>query len=332
MLRPQAWDRTRFLLERHGLRRLQDAPRLALPDRPDTEIYDRRRTVRRFAADTVERAALDRVLAAAGDTLNVRVVARHTVSTRAPRCSRPVDTMPDDGTARIAAAAAFLLVLDAPPEMSPRAARLEAGAVGQRLMQAAQAVDLGLCPIGVLLLDGKRVLHAFAGGVPATETAGFDLAGMLREQCGALLPAWMVPRHIHFLSSLPLSANGKVDRAALHPLVEQPATTGDTSDALTGKVAALAADVLGQPVQPRQNLFDCGATSLHIVRLQRRLAEQLGSRLSVVDLFRLPTVAALAAAMAGAETNAIDAGLARAARRRQMWPPSRASSETGAPP
>ena len=108
----------------------------------------------------------------------------------------------------------------------------------------------------------------------------------------------MVPRHIHFLPSLPLSANGKVDRGALRPLAEVPVTTsGDADDAMVARVGALATEILGQPVQPRQNLFDCGATSLHIVRLQRRLADQLGSPLTVVDLFRLPTVADLAAAI-----------------------------------
>jgi aryl carrier-like protein len=130
----------------------------------------------------------------------------------------------------------------------------------------------------------------------------------------------MVPRHVHFLPSLPLSANGKVDRSALRPLVEAPVTTSDgADDAMVAKVGALAAEILGQPVQPRQNLFDCGATSLHIVRLQRRLADQLGSPLAVVDLFRLPTVADLAAAIAGnQQADAVEAGLARAARRREM--------------
>jgi aryl carrier-like protein len=129
----------------------------------------------------------------------------------------------------------------------------------------------------------------------------------------------MVPRHIHFLPSLPLSANGKVDRGALRPLVEAPVMAGASDDAMVAKVGALAAEILGQPVQPRQNLFDCGATSLHIVRLQRKLADQLGSPLAVVDLFRLPTVADLAAAISGSQqTDAVEAGLARAARRREM--------------
>jgi amino acid adenylation domain-containing protein len=316
VLRPEAWDRARFLLERHGLRRIADAPRVLLSGRPEAEAYDSRRSVRRFTPEVVDRSDLDRLLSAA-HPLVTRVLARRVDGWTEPTFERYV--VPDTATARIAATAAFLIVLDAPASMSDRTALLEGGAAGQRLMLAAQQSGFGLCPIGVLTIDGQRVLHAFAGGRPATETAGFDVAGSLREHCAAQLPAYMVPRHVHFLPSLPLSANGKVDRGALRPLVEAPVTAGGSDDAMVAKVGALAAEILGRPVQPRQNLFDCGATSLHIVRLQRKLADQIGSPLAVVDLFRLPTVADLAAAISGSQqTDAVEAGLARAARRREM--------------
>ncbi|MBN8929496.1 MAG: hypothetical protein BGO51_00040 [Rhodospirillales bacterium 69-11] len=342
--RREAWDRVRFLLERPGLRRLPGAPRLALPHRPEAATYDDRRSVRRFRADAVPLDALASVLAvaAAGRSasaapapgpLSVRVVARRveglapglwqhalatsldTPATLTRRGDAPACDIPDRGTARIAEAAAFLLLLDA-PAVTPDALRA-AGAAGQRMMRAAQAAGLGLCPIGVLRIEGARVLHAFAGGLPAAETAGFDLAGALREHCAAVLPAWMVPRHVHLRDALPLSANGKVDRTALRPDLQEAAAAAP--DALAARVGVLVAEVIGQPVHPQQNLFDCGATSLHIVRLQRRLSEDLGSRLAVVDLFRLTTVAAIAGAIAG-ETgpDAVDSGLARAARRRQM--------------
>jgi pyochelin synthetase len=127
----------------------------------------------------------------------------------------------------------------------------------------------------------------------------------------------MVPRHVHLRDAMPLSVNGKVDRTALRPL--DVAAPLQADGALTERIRVLVAEVIQQPVHPRQNLFDCGATSLHIVRLQRLLAEQLGSKLAVVDLFRLPSVAALAAAIAGGnEPDAVEAGLARAARRREL--------------
>jgi pyochelin synthetase len=327
--RPEAWDRARFLLERHGLRQTGDAPRYALTARPEADSYDLRRSVRRFTPAPAGLADLATVLRAVDPGLTAHVVAFRVDGLPAglwiwePAAMGlcqvgpiPSWSVPDDGTARVAAQGAFLLMLTANGPVSPRAF-LAAGESGQRMMVAAQAAGLGLCPIGVLHLPGISVLHAFAGGAPAVEVAGFDLAGALREHCAAQLPAWMVPRQVHLTDALPLSANGKIDRAALRPPGEVEA--GPVDGALAGTVAALVADIIGQTVHPQQNLFDCGATSLHIVRLQRLLAERLGSRLTVVDLFRLPSVAALSAAIAGeAGPDAVDAGLARAARRRQM--------------
>ena len=73
--RQEAWDRARFLLERHGLRRLPQAPRHTLAGRPDAAAYGQRRTVRRFAPAAVALAALGAVLAAVGPDLVAHVVA-----------------------------------------------------------------------------------------------------------------------------------------------------------------------------------------------------------------------------------------------------------------
>jgi acyl-CoA synthetase (AMP-forming)/AMP-acid ligase II len=327
--RSEAWDRTRFLLERRGLRRVPDAPSIPLGERPEGAQYGRR-SVRRFAPEVVGLDALAAVLGVIGEHHQARV-ATFRVNGLTPglweyeaaqrQLRRTGDAcweIPDAATARLAADAAFLIMLHAPPGGSRRAALLTAGAAGQRLMTAALAAGLGLCPIGVLHLGGVPVLHSLAGGVPASEAAGYDLAGALREHCAALLPAWMVPRRIHFLESLPLGANGKLDRGALQRLGDEPAAAAPHSRQLHDAVGALVAEVIEAPVYPNANLFDSGATSLHIVRLQRLLAERVGSRLGVVDLFRLPTVAAIATALAGdQDADPVEAGLARAARRRQ---------------
>ena len=328
----QTWVRTLFLLERHGLRRLPGVPRTVLAHRPDAAAYDGRRSIRRFAPAPVPLAALADALAAIGSGLEVRVAATRVAGLaegawRYDAAAHQLHLMagtpyagdiPDRVTARIAAEAAFMVDLDRPPGMSARGALLAAGAAGQRLMLAAQAAGLGLCPIGVRLVAGKPVLHSYAGGMPASEAAGFDLVGVLREHCGAVLPAWMAPRHIHLIEALPLSANGKLDRAALRPPEAPASDSGATSTGMLDRIGAVVAEVIGQALHPQQNLFDCGATSLHMVRLQRRLAEQFDSRLGVVDLFRLPSVAALAGALAGdTAADPVEAGLDRAERRRQ---------------
>jgi D-alanine--poly(phosphoribitol) ligase subunit 1 len=47
------------------------------------------------------------------------------------------------------------------------------------------------------------------------ETSDFKLAHNLRSQLGERLPVYMLPRKFIFLDTFPMTANGKVDRAAL---------------------------------------------------------------------------------------------------------------------
>jgi acyl carrier protein len=61
------------------------------------------------------------------------------------------------------------------------------------------------------------------------------------------------------------------------------------------RIAAVIASVLGVgAVDHQQNLFELGATSLHMLRIHARLANELGVDLKVVDLFTHPTAASLA--------------------------------------
>ena len=254
---------------------------------------------------------------------------------------RLADTLPSlhvahAATARIVADAAFTLLLVADlavmrPTYGAAAepfCLIEAGYVGQLLMDGLVSTQLGLCPIGGLKVEGLHaaltlgadhlLVHALAGGVPdAEEPEAVDLASGLRRHLAERLPDYMVPRRITLVPSLPLTANGKVDRQALRPPhAEVPVET--TRDGRCGEIQALVAAILEtDSVGERQNLFDLGATSLHIVRLQRQLGERYGRAPAVVDLFRLPTVADIVAwlADAPAATDAVDAGTARARRR-----------------
>ncbi|MEV0238313.1 AMP-binding protein, partial [Nonomuraea sp. NPDC050786] len=73
-----------------------------------------------------------------------------------------------------------------------------------------------------------RRLVAYAvpdGSVSGGGVSGEGLAGRLRARAEAVLPAYMVPSVIHVLDELPLTGNGKVDRAALERLDAGPSTT-----------------------------------------------------------------------------------------------------------
>jgi acyl carrier protein len=133
----------------------------------------------------------------------------------------------------------------------------------------------------------------------------------------------MVPQAVLVLPAFPLTPNGKVDRRALPEpgaaIPVRPAATAPHSE-LEKTIASIWQDVLGlAQVGTTDNFFDLGGHSLLVVQVQRRLREACGREVAITDMFRLPTIKALAAHLGGAEpqANAVNDGLARAQRRMQ---------------
>ncbi|WP_330456386.1 amino acid adenylation domain-containing protein [Streptomyces sp. NBC_00820] len=140
--------------------------------------------------------------------------------------------------------------------------------------------------------DDRR-LHAFVTIRPSALTPDFDLFVADR------LPAHARPAGYTPLDELPLTANGKVDRAALVPLVPDGPATLPPGDAPRGPVetalAALWSSVLGLPEVPRDaTFFALGGDSLRATRLVQRLRHEFGGDISLRQLLGEPTIAGLA--------------------------------------
>lgn len=117
----------------------------------------------------------------------------------------------------------------------------------------------------------------------------------LRRWLAETLPDAMIPAVIVLLPRLPLTPSGKIDRAAL-PAPPPPTAVASPSGPLERRLATIWAELLAMPaVDPDANFFDLGGHSLLLMELQRRLQEQLGVDLPVIELFGHPTVRRLAA-------------------------------------
>ncbi|MCZ0990622.1 alpha/beta fold hydrolase [Streptomyces diastatochromogenes] len=105
----------------------------------------------------------------------------------------------------------------------------------------------------------------------------------------------MVPSEIMLLDRLPLTKNGKVDRAALP---DPDPTGGEYRAPRTPREEALAglfAEVLGlDRIGIDDDFFACGGHSLRLTRLVWQIHEKLGMEVPIRTVFQYPTVAELA--------------------------------------
>ncbi|SMF03952.1 amino acid adenylation domain-containing protein [Tistlia consotensis] len=193
-----------------------------------------------------------------------------------------------------------------------RARRLADGAVeflGRLDFQVklrGQRIELG--EIEAVLLEHRGVRSAVAtlwGDEPARQRlvayvvpAADEGASkeLLRRHLEERLPGYMVPDALVLLEALPLNASGKLDRRRLPP-PERPARAGAERPLRESErtIAEAWCALLGlESVAADANFFEAGGTSLLLVQVHARLKARW-PEVSLVELFRFPTVESLAA-------------------------------------
>ncbi|SEH02588.1 amino acid adenylation domain-containing protein [Nonomuraea solani] len=172
-----------------------------------------------------------------------------------------------------------------------RGQRVELGEI-ETLLTADPAVRAA-----VVVLRGERLVGYV---VPEGDDLP-DLAAALRKR----LPDHMVPSAWVRLDALPVTANGKLDRAAL----PDPGDAGRAPylpprDPFEARLATLWEETLGvDAVGVHDDFFALGGHSLLALRLTMRLRKELGRDVPLSSVLTAPTVAQLAAELRRPQDN-----------------------------
>ncbi|TQE38786.1 amino acid adenylation domain-containing protein [Streptomyces ipomoeae] len=146
--------------------------------------------------------------------------------------------------------------------------------------------------------SGRNLVAYLVPAAPAgagAHTAHLDTASV-RDFAMRALPDYMVPTAFVVLKTLPLTANGKLDRRAL-PAPDSTAlvTLRPPRTPQEEVLCGVFAELLGLPrVGVDDDFFALGGQSLLVMRLVARTRALLGAELSARDVFKAPTVAGLA--------------------------------------
>ena len=177
-----------------------------------------------------------------------------------------------------------------------REQRIELGEIETVLRQ-----HKGIRDVKVIVREdqpGDKRLVAYV--VPETEVVEeARLPGELRAGLREKLPYYMVPSHFVVMSTLPINASGKIDRRQL-PAPADPKTpvepvVTDAATEMEQTIARVWSKLLRlEKVGVDDNFFDLGGDSFLSIRVQSELMEVLGREVKVLELFKFPTIRALA--------------------------------------
>ncbi|WP_442949096.1 non-ribosomal peptide synthetase [Nostoc sp.] len=146
----------------------------------------------------------------------------------------------------------------------------------------------------IVVAESQRIV---AYVVPQTEQTLEILE--LRSFLESKLPSYMMPAAFVLLEAFPLTPNGKIDRKALpKPDTARPeleAAYQPPQTEIEKTIAEIWQKVLQlEDVGIHDNFFELGGHSLLLVQVHNQLREIFQRDLSVLDLFRYPTINSLA--------------------------------------
>ncbi|MBB2992300.1 mycobactin peptide synthetase MbtE [Mycolicibacterium iranicum] len=172
-----------------------------------------------------------------------------------------------------------------------RGFRIELGDVA-----AAITVDPSVGQAVVVVSDLPTLGKSLVGYLTPADGAGVDV-DRIRARVAAALPEYMTPAAYVVVDHIPITAHGKIDRAALpEPEITAVNAFREPTTGTEHQLAEVFSELLGHDrVGADDSFFDLGGHSLLATKLVAELRPRFGVEVGVRDIFEHPTVARLAA-------------------------------------
>ncbi len=190
-----------------------------------------------------------------------------------------------------------------------RGFRIELGEI-EALINLEQAVKECVV-VAKELIPGEQALVAYI--IPSSETMCTDTdIEYIRKSLKEKLPDYMVPTAFMVMDSYPMTPNGKIDRKAL-PVPERVNKTYETnyeapSSKIENQLEAIWREVLKlDKIDVNSSFFDLGGHSLLLAQVRSKIGSVLNREVSIMDLFKYPTIASLSGFLLGSNETVAEA-------------------------
>ncbi|MGY0501700.1 non-ribosomal peptide synthase/polyketide synthase [Nocardia sp. FBN12] len=180
-------------------------------------------------------------------------------------------------------------------QVNLRGFRVELGEVEAALLRSSVSPREVAVLVRTDLVDEPRIVAYLVA-----ESAELDTAA-LRKELAHTLPEHMLPAAVVLVDRIPLTVNGKLDRAALPAPVFETTSYRRPVTITEQIIADVYTEVLGrtdeQPIGADDDFFALGGSSLLAAKAVARIGAALDRRVGVRTLFEAPRVTELAAAV-----------------------------------
>ena len=219
-----------------------------------------------------------------------------------PFTGRPGDTMYRTGDlGRYLPGGLVEFVGRADSQVKIRGFRVELAEIEARLRRHPQIRDVAVILRGAPP-EEPRLAAYFVAGEPLT-------AKDLRQFVADRLPDYMIPSAFVALEALPMTPNGKLDRAALpdpEPAGDREVSVRGPRDAVDATLLSLWQQALGSTrFGIDDNFFELGGHSLLASQVLSRLSDACGVDVPLGRFFERPTIAELAEVVAAARVDGV---------------------------